>query len=68
MTTTDYWLLDLKFSKFDSNGPIMQLEFFYWKIILFFLLIVPKTNVPQSYLKIYRQLTDLYFMKQNHQK
>ena len=47
--------------KFNFNGLIMQLEQIFWKIIIIFCFSLPvfKTNVQQSYLKIYPRLTDV---------
>ena len=41
----------------------MQLEQIFWKIVISFCLSLSKTNVQQSYLKIYARLTDIIKQK-----
>ena len=60
MATADHWFVDLKFSKVNFNGLIMQLEQIFWKISSIFWLFLSKSTVQQIYLKVYLQLTDLY--------
>ena len=59
MATMDHWFFELQLRKFNFNGLIMQLEQIVWKIVIIFCLSLSKTNVQQSYLKTYHQLTDL---------
>ena len=63
MVTTDHWFVDIQLSKVNFNGPKMQLEKIFLKIISIFWLFLSKSNVEQSYLKIYLRLTDLYAIK-----
>ena len=61
MATTDHCFLDLHLSKVNFNCLIKQFE----QIFMFsiFWLFLCKTNIKQSYLKIYQQLIDLYPIK-----
>ena len=63
MVTADHWFVDLKPSKVNFNGLIMQLEQVFWKISRIFLLFLSKSNVEKIYLKLYLRLTDLYAIK-----
>ena len=63
METADHWLVDLKLSKVNFNGLIMQLEQIFWKIRSIFWLFLSKSTVEQIYLKVYLRLTDLYAIK-----
>ena len=63
MATADHWFVDLKLSKVNFNGLIMQLEQIFWKISSIFWLFLPKSTVEQIYLKVYLWLTDLYAIK-----
>ena len=55
----DNWFLEIQLSKFIFDSLIIQLEQIFWKIVIIFCLSLPKTNVLQSYLKIFLRLTDL---------
>ena len=63
MATADHWFVDLKLSKVNFNGLIMQLEQIFWKISSIFWLFLSKSTVEQIYLKVYLRLTDLYAIK-----
>ena len=63
MATADHWFVDLKLSKVNFNGLIMQLEQVFWKISSIFWLFVSKSTVEQIYLKVYLRLTDLHAIK-----
>ena len=63
MATTDHWFVDLKLSKVNFNGLIMQLEQMFWKISSIFWLFLSESIVEQIYLKAYLRLTDLYAIK-----
>ena len=63
MATADHWFVDLKLSKVNFNGIIMQLEQIFWKISSIFWLFLSKSTVEQIYLKVYLRLTDLYAIK-----
>ena len=59
MATADHWFVDLKLSKVNFNGLIMQLEQMFWKISSIFWLFLSESTVEQIYLKVYLRLTDL---------
>ena len=56
MATAAHWFVDLHISKVNFNGPIMQLEQFFSKIVSIFWFFLSKSNVEQSYLKVYLRL------------
>ena len=60
MATADHWFVDLKLSKVNFIGLIMQLEQIFWKISSIFWLSLSKSTFEQIYLKVYLRLTDLY--------
>ena len=63
MATADHWFVDLKLSKVNFNGLIMQLEQTFWKISSIFWLSLSKSTTEQINLKVYLRLTDLYAIK-----
>ena len=63
MATTYHCIFNLQLRKVNFNRLIMQLEQIFWKIISILRLLLSKTNIQPSYLKIYQRLIDLYSVK-----